>query len=50
MGAASHVKSIDGNTTRAGAIDVNDSAGGADGIYLKVRPRTPVTQFMHVTG
>ncbi|MDT7582230.1 MAG: hypothetical protein QOK35_3517 [Pseudonocardiales bacterium] len=49
MKDATHVKSIDGNTTRAGAINVNDSAGGADGIYLKVRPRSLVTQFLHIS-
>lgn len=49
MRNATHVKSIDGNTPRAGAVQVSDSAGGGVGIYMKVRSRTLVNDFLHVT-
>jgi hypothetical protein len=45
--AATHIKTIEGNTGRVGAV--SDSAGGGDGIYLKLRPRNLVLDFVHVT-
>lgn len=43
---ATHVKAIEGNTGRAGAL--SDSAGGGDGVYLKLRSRALVSDFIRV--
>jgi hypothetical protein len=43
---ATHLKAIEGNTGHAGAV--SDSAGGGDGVYLKLRSRTLVTDFIRV--
>jgi len=39
MGQASHVKSLDGNT----------GGSGGDGVHIKVRPRSAVRDFLHIT-
>jgi hypothetical protein len=43
---ATHLKAIEGNTGRLGAV--SDSAGGGDGVYLKVRSRALVRDFIRV--
>ena len=48
MEKATHIKSIEGNTARGGAVAVNDSAGGGDGVYLKLRQRHLVSDFLHI--
>jgi len=45
---ATHVSTIEGNTGSSGALR-NDSAGGGDGVYRKVRARGTVAYFMHVS-
>jgi hypothetical protein len=44
---ATHLRAIEGNTGRAGAV--SDSAGGGDGVYLKIRSRALVRDFVRVT-
>jgi hypothetical protein len=43
---ATHLKAIEGNTGRVGAV--SDSAGGGDGVYLKIRSRALARDFIHV--
>jgi hypothetical protein len=45
-GAATHIRTIEGNTGRAGAV--SDSKTGGDGIYMKLRSRSLVKDFIHV--
>jgi peptidoglycan hydrolase-like protein with peptidoglycan-binding domain len=44
--AATHIRTIEGNTGRSGAV--SDSRTGGDGIYMKLRSRTLVKDFIHV--
>lgn len=44
---ATHVKAIEGNTGRAGAV--SDSKTGGDGLYEKIRPITLVARGVAVT-
>ena len=46
-GRATHVKTIEGNTGRSGAV--SDSTTGGDGVYVKIRARALVTDFIRVT-
>jgi hypothetical protein len=44
---ATHVKTIEGNTGRSGAV--SDSTTGGDGVYMKIRPRNLVKDYIHVS-
>ncbi|MGH2839646.1 MAG: hypothetical protein ACRDKY_02330, partial [Solirubrobacteraceae bacterium] len=46
MGAATHIKTIEGNTGRSGSV--SDSKGGGDGVYTKLRARGLVSDFLHI--
>lgn len=46
--AATHIKTIEGNTGASGAA--SDSATGGDGVYRKVRHKSLVRDYLHVTG
>lgn len=43
---ATHVKTIEGNTGRVGAV--SDSTTGGDGVYMKVRPLGSVAHWVRV--
>jgi hypothetical protein len=44
---ATHIKTIEGNTGRSGAV--SDSTTGGDGVYMKIRPRNLVKDYIHVS-
>jgi len=41
------ITTIEGNTGRTGAV--SDSATGGDGVYVKVRSKSSVTDYLRVT-
>ena len=43
---ATHIRTIEGNTTAAGALSHTKSGG--DGVYKKLRARSIVRDFIHV--
>ena len=43
---ATHIRTIEGNTGRSGAV--SDSKTGGDGVYVKLRSRSLVRDFIHV--
>jgi hypothetical protein len=43
---ASHIKTIEGNTGRSGAV--SDSSTGGDGVYVKLRARSLVADYIRV--
>lgn len=45
--AATHIRTIEGNTGRTGAV--SDSATGGDGVYRKVRARSLIRDFVHIS-
>lgn len=45
---ATHVKTIEGNTGKSGAV--SDSATGGDGVYTKIRSLDLVKHWVRVTG
>jgi hypothetical protein len=47
MAAATHIRAREGNTGRSGAV--SDSKTGGDGVYEKLRHRTLITRFVHVS-
>lgn len=44
---ATHIRTREGNTGRSGAV--SDSRTGGDGVYEKIRPRSYIRRFVHVT-
>lgn len=44
---ATHIKTIEGNTGRSGAV--SDSKTGGDGVYVKIRSRKLVRDYLHIT-
>lgn len=46
-GVATHIKTIEGNTGRSGAV--SDSTTGGDGVYEKVRSLALVRDYLHIS-
>jgi hypothetical protein len=44
---ATHIRTIEGNTGRSGAV--SDSSTGGDGVYVKVRARSLIRDFIHIS-
>lgn len=46
--AATHIRTIEGNTSAIGALNQSDSRNGGDGVFRKIRPLDEVLRFVRV--